>query len=149
MRELTHRDLELKCLYFDGKIGHYNLFLLEGFKRSTLVQVTQWPRSRSPHGITRPQWVNENWHFEWHSPTKGLHISPLSVCRCPRPYGFGPSRATMLTVKLYMFSSKAFFMLPVIVLPSSLWYKTHQIPTLKKFSYCLAAVFGESFEARC
>ena len=27
--------------------------------------------------------------------------------------------------------------------------KTQQIPTLKRFSYCLAAVFGESLEARC
>ena len=27
--------------------------------------------------------------------------------------------------------------------------KTHQIPTLKRFSYCLAAVFAESLEARC
>ena len=34
-------------------------------------------------------------------------------------------------------------------LPSSLWYKTHQIPTYKRFSYCLAAVFSESLEARC
>ena len=34
--------------------------------------------------------------------------------------------------------------------PSSLEYKTHQIPTLKIFSYCLAAVFfAESLEARC
>ena len=34
-------------------------------------------------------------------------------------------------------------------LPSSLWYKTHQISTLKWFSYCLAAGFAESLEARC
>ena len=33
--------------------------------------------------------------------------------------------------------------------PSSLQYKTHQIPTLKIFSYCLAAVFAESLEGRC
>ena len=25
----------------------------------------------------------------------------------------------------------------------------HQIPTLKRFLYCLAAVFAESLEARC
>ena len=36
-----------------------------------------------------------------------------------------------------------------INLPSSLLYKTHQIPTLKRFSYRLPAVFAESFEARC
>ena len=34
-------------------------------------------------------------------------------------------------------------------LPSSLKYKTPQIPTLKRFSYCLAAVFTESLEAGC
>ena len=28
-------------------------------------------------------------------------------------------------------------------------YETHQIPTLKIFSYCLATVFAESLEARC
>ena len=28
-------------------------------------------------------------------------------------------------------------------------HKLHQIPTLKRFSYCLAAVFVESLEARC
>ena len=36
-----------------------------------------------------------------------------------------------------------------IRLPSSLKYKMHQIPTLKRFSYCLAAVFAESLEATC
>ena len=34
-------------------------------------------------------------------------------------------------------------------LPSSLQYKTHQISTFKRFSYCPAAVFAESLEARC
>ena len=33
-------------------------------------------------------------------------------------------------------------------IPSSLLYKTHQIPTLKRFSYCLAAGLAESIEAR-
>ena len=33
--------------------------------------------------------------------------------------------------------------------PSSLYYKLHQIPTLKRFSYCLVAIFAESLEARC
>ena len=34
-------------------------------------------------------------------------------------------------------------------LPSSLYYKTHQIPILKRFLYRLAAFFAESLEARC
>ena len=34
-------------------------------------------------------------------------------------------------------------------IPSSLQYKTHQIPTLKIVLYCLAAIFAESLEARC
>ena len=37
----------------------------------------------------------------------------------------------------------------VYVVPSSLKYKTHQIPTLKRFSYCFAAVFAKSLKARC
>ena len=35
------------------------------------------------------------------------------------------------------------------LVPSSLKYKTHQIPTLKTFSYCLAAIFAEAIEFRC
>ena len=34
-------------------------------------------------------------------------------------------------------------------LPSIPWYKTHQIPTLNTLSYCYAASFAESLEARC
>ena len=44
------------------------------------------------------------------------------------------------------------FMLILLIqvnLPSSLKYKTHQIPTLKIFSYCIAAFVAESLEARC
>ena len=51
--------------------------------KSTLVQVMAWchqatshylsqcwPRSLSPYGVTRPQWVNQSWLIEaqWHSP---------------------------------------------------------------------------------
>ena len=36
-----------------------------------------------------------------------------------------------------------------VLLPSSLSYKTHLIPTLKRSSCCLVAVFAESLEARC
>ena len=36
----------------------------------------------------------------------------------------------------------------LFVLPSSLQYKPHRIPTLKRFLYCLTAAFVESLEAR-
>ena len=37
----------------------------------------------------------------------------------------------------------------ILHIPSNLYYKTHQISTLERFSYCLAAVLAESIEARC
>ena len=36
-----------------------------------------------------------------------------------------------------------------VLVPSGLQYKSHQIPTIKRFSYCLVAFFAESLEARC
>ena len=46
-------------------------------------------------------------------------------------------------------SNVYFIWLAKFHIPSSLLYKTHQIPTLKRFSYCLAAFFAESLETRC
>ena len=37
----------------------------------------------------------------------------------------------------------------LLYIPLSLWYKMHQIPTLKGLPDCLAPVFAKSLEARC
>ena len=54
----------------------------------------------------------------------------------------------MLTTEAYFLQS-VFVCQQFIHTVKSLQYKMHQIPTLKKFSYCHAAVFDESLEARC
>ena len=56
------------------------------------------------------------------------------------------SNSSALAVEFLQYSTEPLILCDV---PSSLLYKMHQIPTLKRSSYRLAAVFAESLEARC